>query len=320
MRIGLYRDLAVGADQAGAETWVNPRVAVSRARVGAPPDVLNPAGQDWGLPPFNPHALRDEGYRSFIELVSTNMRAAGGLRIDHVMALQHLYWIPQGGKPQDGAYVRYPMEDLVGILALESHRHRCLVVGEDLGTVPENFRQRMAAAGILSYRVLFFEQDAATGRFLPPHQYPALAVSVAGNHDLATLRGWWLGRDLEVKERLGLLSQPGEAARQREARQQDKVRLLEALGQAQLSADDAAEPDVETLVMRIHRFLAQTNSGLALAQIDDLTGEVDPVNVPATSGEYPNWRRRLSMTLEELASSWSFRECTRIFRDERPGR
>jgi 4-alpha-glucanotransferase len=320
MRIGLYRDLAVGSDQAGAETWVNPRVVVSRARVGAPPDVLNPAGQDWGLPPFNPHALREEGYRSFIDLVRTNMRWAGGLRIDHVMALQQLYWIPEGGKPQDGAYVRYPIDDLVGILALESHRNRCLIVGEDLGTVPENFRERMSAAGILSYRVLFFEQEGATGRFLAPGEYPALAVSVAGNHDLATLRGWWVGRDLEMKERLGLLSQPGEAAQQRETRQRERVRLLEALRRAQLLPSDDVEPDLETLVGRVQRFLARTNTCLALAQIDDLTGEVDPINVPATSDEHPNWRRRLSMTLEELASSPSFRECTRTFREERPER
>jgi glycogen operon protein len=155
MAIGLYRDLAVGADRDGAETWSNPHAVVSGAQVGAPPDIHNPAGQDWGLPPFNPRALREEGYRSFIELVRANMRHAGGLRIDHVMALQHLYWVPRGSTPADGAYVAYPLDDLVGILALESRRHQCLVVGEDLGTVPEGFRERMAAANILSYRVLF---------------------------------------------------------------------------------------------------------------------------------------------------------------------
>jgi 4-alpha-glucanotransferase len=150
MAIGLYRDLAVGADPSGAETWASQRAVVSGAQVGAPPDIYNTAGQDWGLPPFHPRALRDEAYASFIELVRANMRHAGGLRIDHVMALQHLYWVPKGQSPASGAYVRYPLDDLVGILALESHRNRCLVVGEDLGTVPEGFRERMAAAGILS--------------------------------------------------------------------------------------------------------------------------------------------------------------------------
>ena len=222
MAVGLYRDLAVGADRAGAETWVNDAAVVSGAQVGAPPDIYNPAGQDWGLPPFHPRALREEAYRSFVELVRANMRHAGGLRIDHVMGLQHLYWVPQGQKPSEGAYVRYPLDDLVGILALESHRHRCLVVGEDLGTVPEGFRERMAEANILSYRVLFFEQDIETGAFVPPQAYPALALAVVGSHDLPTLRGWWEGRDLDIKERLGLF--PGcrrgqAAARDPRARQ-----------------------------------------------------------------------------------------------------
>jgi 4-alpha-glucanotransferase len=316
MAIGLYRDLAVGAAQAGAETWINPQVVISGARVGAPPDILNPAGQDWGLPPFNPHALREEGYRSFIELVRANMRCAGGLRIDHVMALQQLYWIPQGGTPREGAYVNYPMDDLVAILALESHRNHCFLVGEDLGTVPENFRERMASAGILSYKVLFFEQDRATERFLAPDDYPPLSLSVTGNHDLATLRGWWLGRDVDVKERLGLLSRAGEAARQRQERRRDKDRLLEALRRAQVWVHEG-EPELETLVALVYCFLARTHSCLALVQLDDLTDELDAVNVPATSAEHPNWRRRLSLSLGELASARRFQQITQILQDER---
>ena len=223
MAVGIYRDLAVGADRAGAETWADAAAVVSDAQVGAPPDIHNPAGQDWGLPPFHPRALRAERYQAFIELVRANMRHAGGLRIDHVMGLQHLYWVPQGQKPSAGAYVRYPIEDLVGILALESHRHQCLVVGEDLGTVPVGFRERMAEANILSYRVLYFEQEPKTSAFLPPSAYPTPAVAVIGSHDLPTLRGWWEGRDLDLKERLGLFPQPGEAARQRQARERDQT-------------------------------------------------------------------------------------------------
>jgi 4-alpha-glucanotransferase len=184
MAVGLYRDLAVGADRAGAETWADAATVVSGAQVGAPPDIHNPAGQNWGLPPFHPRALREEGYRSFVELVRANMRHAGGLRIDHVMGLQHLYWIPEGKPPSGGAYVQYPIEDLVGILALESHRHHSLVVGEDLGTVPEGFRERMAQANILSYRTLFFEQNMETGDFLAPEEYPRRALAVVGSHDL----------------------------------------------------------------------------------------------------------------------------------------
>ena len=230
MAVGLYRDLAVGADRAGAETWVNDAAVVSGAQVGAPPDIFNPAGQDWGLPPFHPRALREEAYRSFVELVRANMRHAGGLRIDHVMGLAASVLGAAGTDSRSqGAYVRYPLDDLVGILALESQRHRCLVVGEDLGTVPEGFRERMAAANILSYRVLFFEQDIETGEFDPPESYPPLALAVVGSHDLPTLRGWWEGRDLDIKERLGLFPGAGEARRQRETRERDKRQLVTAL-------------------------------------------------------------------------------------------
>jgi malto-oligosyltrehalose trehalohydrolase/4-alpha-glucanotransferase len=316
MAVGLYRDLAVGADRAGAETWTNARTVISGAQVGAPPDIFNPAGQNWGLPPYSPKALREERYRSFIELVRANMRHAGGLRIDHVMALQHLYWVPQGQSPADGAYVEYPMDDLIGILALESHRHRCLVVGEDLGTVPEGFRERMSEADILSYRVLFFEQDGETGAFLPPAAYPPLAMAVVGSHDLPTLRGWWEGRDIELKEELGLFPDLEEPARQRNLRQRDRAQLLSALREEGLIASQG-EPDVRELARAAHAFLARTPCALAMVQIDDLTDEADPVNVPATSDEHPNWRRRLSMTLEELAARPRFNDVAAIFQAER---
>ena len=319
MAVGLYRDLAVGADRAGAETWANAAAVVSGAQVGAPPDIYNPAGQNWGLPPFHPRALWEEGYRSFIELVRANMRHAGGLRIDHVMGLQHLYWVPQGNPPSAGAFVRYPIEDLIGILALESHRHRCLIVGEDLGTVPEGFRERMAEANILSYRVLFFEREPETGAFLPPSAYPELALAVIGSHDLPTLRGWWEGRDLDLKEQLGLFPEPGEASRQLQMRERDRIQLLEGLRREKLLSDNE-EPDIPTLARAAHVFLARTASVLAMVQIDDLTDEADPVNVPATSDEHPNWRRRLSMTLEELAARPRFNDIAKIFRCERGSR
>jgi 4-alpha-glucanotransferase len=316
MRVGLYRDLAVGADPSGAETWVNPRAVVTGARVGAPPDIYNPAGQNWGLPPFNPRALRAEGYRSFVQLIRANMRCAGGLRIDHVMALQQLYWVPQGGRPQEGAYVRYPLHDLVGILALESHRHRCLVVGEDLGTVPENFRERMAEANILSYRVLLFEQDQKTGEFISPDRYPALSLAVTGSHDLPTLRGWWAGADIELKQGLGLLPGIDEADAQRAARRRDKAALIEALRREGLVPADS-EPRFAELVRAVHAFLARSASALVMAQLDDLSDELEQVNVPGSADEHPNWRRRLSLTLPELAGSTRLAEIAAIFAAER---
>ncbi|MDP9065102.1 MAG: 4-alpha-glucanotransferase, partial [Pseudomonadota bacterium] len=313
MAIGLYRDLAVGADRCGAETWADSSAVVDSAAVGAPPDIYNPPGQNWGLPPLNPRTLRDQAYRSFIDLIRANMRHAGGLRIDHVMALQQLYWVPQGLEPSEGAYVRYPLRDLVGILALESRRQRCLVVGEDLGTVPEGFRERMAAANVLSYRVLFFERD--TDGFLPPDSYPHLALAVAGSHDLPTLRSWWEDADLRLKETLRLFPKSEDARRAWSERGRDRKDLLAALSRAGLPSDPTMT--VELLNQAAHAYLGRSTAALAVAQLDDLTDEATPVNVPTTSQEHPNWRRRLSLSLEELATLPRLDRLADIFRKER---
>ena len=204
---------------------------------------------------------------------------------------------------------------MIGVLALESHRQGCLIVGEDLGTVPEGFRERMVEANILSYRVLFFEQEPQTGAFVRAIAYPKRSLAIVGSHDLPTLRGWWEERDLDPKEELGLFPEPGEAARQRQARKRDRMQFLRALRGEGLLAPDG-EPDIPTLARAAHAFLARTPSVLAMVQIDDLTDEADPVNVPATSDEHPNWRRRLSMTLEELATRPRFIDIAEIFRAE----
>ena len=298
MTVGLYRDLAVGAHPSGAEVWSYPDALSAKASVGAPPDIWNPAGQNWGLPPLQPLAAREQGYRSFIDLIRTNMRYAGALRIDHALALQRLYWIPADHHPRDGAYVTYPTEDLIGILALESHRARCLVIGEDLGTVPKGFRERMAQANILSYRVLFFERDK-TG-FNPPATYPRLSISVVSSHDLPTLRGWWQEADLDLKQTLGLFPKPSDLDFARAKRSEDRDALCALLDD--LGLIDSRPLEIEGLLRAAHRLLARTESLIALFQLDDLTFETDQVNVPATSDEHPNWRRKLSLSLEELAS------------------
>jgi 4-alpha-glucanotransferase len=321
MTIGIYRDLAVGADSAGAETWARPNLVVSSAHVGAPPDILNPAGQDWGLPPFNPHALRNEAYSGFIDLVRANMRHAGGLRIDHVMGLQHLYWIPEGRAPSEGAYVSYSMDDLIGILALESRRHGCLVVGEDLGTVPEGFRERMEAAGILSYRVLFFEFDA-DGAFVQPQEYPPLALATPGSHDLATLRGWWEAHDIELKSRHGLYPSADEERGQHDQRAKERMALLHALEAAGLGLPDldATGPFRPDLADAVHAFLARTRAGLAMVQLDDLTDERNQVNLPGTTDQHPNWRRKQSLGLEELSANPRVQALAHILSSARPPR
>ncbi|SNB61574.1 4-alpha-glucanotransferase [Arboricoccus pini] len=335
LEIGLYRDLAVGADAGGAETWIDPSVVVAGAHAGAPPDIFNPNGQDWGLPPFNPRALRLEAYRSFIQLVSANMRHAGGLRIDHVLGLQRLWWVPAGKSARHGAYMTYPFDDLAAILALESHRHRCLVVGEDLGTVPEGFRAKMADYGILSYKLLFFEQDSA-GNYLPPAAYASAAMATVSSHDLPTLAGWWAAEDIKIREDRHLYSDPEEGPRQRRQREADKAALLAALSQAGLmtgdrrtrglsvqggqdggstagaelqSGQDPATPvDPDDLSLAVHSFLGRSHSAIAMVQVDELMRETAQVNLPATTDQYPNWRRKAAMTLEELEESGWARE------------
>ncbi|MDN5872267.1 MAG: 4-alpha-glucanotransferase [Nitrococcus sp.] len=320
MSIGLYRDLAVGADSAGAEIWSAPNVVIASAHVGAPPDILNPAGQDWHLPPFNPHALRRQGYAEFVDLIRSSMRHAGGLRIDHVMGLQHLYWIPTGQSPAQGAYVSYPLDDLLGILALESQRQRCIVVGEDLGTVPEGFRERMSAAGVLSYRVVLFE-CREDGSFLGPEEYPALALATIGSHDLATLRGWWEERDIDLKEEKALYPSAGEARKQRERRSQERTQLLRALRNAGLALSEGFNGNSRydaPLAAAVHEFLAGTRSGIAVAQLDELTDERDQVNLPATTDQYPNWRRKQSLPLELMAADPRVQTLAGILSKARP--
>ena len=299
--IGLYRDLAIGDDPYGADTWSAPASYITGASVGAPPDLLNRQGQNWGLTAYSPVALQTQAFQPFIAALRANMRHAGALRIDHVMGLKQLYLIPDGTGAEHGAYIRYPFEDMIRILALESRRHRCLVVGEDLGTVPRAFRPRMARANIMSCRILMFER-AAGDRFKPPSAYPPLAAAAAGTHDLPPLKSWWLGADIREREALG--HYPSAAARHRDeaARALDQQRLLAALKRqkllpAGLGPDDAWD---ERLIEAVHRFLALTPSMLMLVQAEDLLGIETMVNLPGTLDEHPNWRRRLPVSLGEL--------------------
>ncbi len=299
LELGFCRDLAVGAAPDGAEAWAEgPRLAQGIS-IGAPPDPLGPQGQVWGLPPFDPHRLQADGYRNLADLYRVNMRHAGALRIDHVMGLARLFWVPEGADGSDGAYVAYPLDDLLGELALESTRARCLVIGEDLGTVPEGLRETLAKADVLSYRVLPFERDGP--RFRPPAAYPPLAWACVATHDLPPLAGWWDG--LDIAERLDLkLMTPAEADAARAERDADKHALIEALMDAKLLAaeSDPAATLTPELAAAIHAYVAATPSVLAVAQVEDLAGERTAVNLPGTDRERPNWRRRIVAPLEEV--------------------
>jgi 4-alpha-glucanotransferase len=296
--------LAIGAAANGADAWSAQDVIVTRASVGAPPDPFNMLGQDWGTPPLHPLTLRDMAYEPFIAIVRANMRHCGALRIDHAMGLFHLFWIPPGELPAAGGYVKYPFEDLLGILALESHRNRCVVIGEDLGTVPEGFRERMAEMNILSYKVLYFEKDG--DRFKRPREYPQLALACVATHDLATLTGFWNGTDIALKEQIGLYPKPEDAGNERAGRSHDRWLLLQALAAEKLlpAAIDPDDPDgtplTPALAAAIHGYLARSPACVMMVQIDDLMEEPEQINLPGTVDERPNWRRRLSMTADRL--------------------
>jgi 4-alpha-glucanotransferase len=293
--VRLYCDLAVGVELNGADAWADQSGIVTGASLGAPADPLNTAGQNWGLAPLSPVALRLRAYQSFIALLRANMRNAGILRVDHVMALRRAFWIPRGAPASEGAYVTYPFEEMLGTLARESARNRCAVVGEDLGTVPEGFRERMQAADALSSRVLYFERDWNDGPFRAPEQYPRLAAASIGTHDLPTLAGWWLG-DRSAGEDRGrdrfLLADALERAG-----------TIHAAGAARLR-DDAHSGGtsgvVPELATAVHTFLGKVPSTLTVIAIEDVLHETGAVNVPGTFDEHPNWRRKRSLLLERM--------------------
>ncbi len=299
LALGFYRDLAVGAAPDGAEAWSNQDALMLGVSVGAPPDPFAAAGQIWSLPPPDPMAIRRDGYASLHELLVANMRHAGALRIDHVMGLQRLFVVPDGASGADGAYVNYPRADLLAQVALQSHRSRCLVVGEDLGTVPEGMSAALAQAKILSYSVLWFQRSGEA--ILPAAAWRPFAAACVSTHDLPTLVGWWDGADIAEKRALGLLA---EAAARHAAivRAQEKSMLLTLLRGDGLLADDVdIGQDMPTAVAAaVHGFVCATPSLLALVQADDLAGACEAVNLPGTDRERPNWRRRLDIDVVDL--------------------
>ncbi len=304
MGLGLYCDLAVGVNEGGSETWTEPSAYALGMHVGAPPDALNALGQNWGLPPLNPARLQAGRYQPFIETLRANMRHAGALRLDHVMGLMRLFWI----SPTGGSYVSYPLDDLLGILALESHRHRCMVIGEDLGNVAPRMREAMHERALLSYRPLFFERGH-DGSFRAPEEWPAEALAVVSTHDLPTLRGFWSGEDIELQARLHLYPSEQVHGQQVMARSADRAQLLLALDREGLlppgtTVHPTSLPEsTPAFADAVYAFLARTPSLLVGVQLEDVTQQLLQVNVPGTGEDvFPNWRRKLSLEVEELAT------------------
>ncbi len=326
MAIGLYRDLAVGANSGGSEVWSWQSIfaiANGGASTGAPPDELNLLGQDWGLPPLVPHRLRAAGYAPFIDVLRANMKHAGALRIDHAMGLMRLFWVPPDTPATEGAYVHYPFEDMLGLVARESQDNACLVIGEDLGTVPEGFRARLFEAGVLSYHPLMFERYP-DGQFRLPADMPRQALVAASTHDLPTLAGFWRGIDLAVRTQLMLF--PSDALRLRliTERNWDRGRLLWALERAGLlpagmGKDPAALPELTPAVIAaIHAYLARSPAMLLVVQPEDLFGLTEQINVPGTlEDQHPNWQRKLPVPVEDWDRAEEFQRCIAALAAER---
>ena len=323
MPIGIYNDLALGAERTGAEIWMYQSVMALDADCGAPPDAFAPQGQNWGLPPVNPVALRPSRYELLIQLLRKNMRFGGAIRLDHVMALCRLFWIPKGKSASEGTYVHYPFEDLLAIIALESHRSKTVVIGEDLGTVPDWVREQLTKARVLSYRVFYFERRG-DGSWKSPGEYPQQALAVAGTHDLPTLTGFWSGEDLQLRAGLGAF--PDDASRRQatEERQRDKGRMLAALKQEGLlpsgMSDDAATVPAMTpaLCRAIHAYLARTPAWLVLANLEDGLEEISQTNLPGTVENHPNWRRKYASRVDNLIDDERLLELGATLRSIRP--
>lgn len=326
MRLGLYLDLAVGDAPDGAATWGDQALMVTGARIGAPPDGFNIAGQDWGLSPLSPAELRARALEPYRAILEDVMRHAGALRLDHAMGIRQLFFIPSGHPAIEGTYLRYPLHDMLGALAAASRHCESVIIGEDLGTVPEGFREMMSEAEIQSYRLLYFERLDHGLR--PPEDYPARALACLSTHDLPPLVGWWLGDDVALQRRLGFMDE-AMAETELSRRRDDQRRLLEQLVDERLVAEAEARaltshaPDAATvarLAPVLHRHLARAPSRLFAVRLEDLAGERLAVNVPGTVDEHPNWQRRLGLALEELPDSGLFRDIAGAVAAERPKR
>jgi 4-alpha-glucanotransferase len=280
--IAVMQDLPIGVDPAGADAWMWQDVFAQGVSIGAPPDKFNTGGQDWGLPPLIPWKLRSSGYEPFIQTIRATLRHAGGLRIDHVLGLFRLFWVPRGLGPARGAYVRYSADELLSIVALESHRANAFIVGEDLGTVEQGVPEKLQRRGILSYRVFWFETD-------PPEKWPEIALSAISTHDLPTVAGMWSGSDLEAQRKLGLNPNEADTKKSRD--------LLKT------NAGVLARDTLKDVVLKTHAALGRAPSRVISAQLDDALALEERPNMPATScDQWPNWSIALPKTLEEIQS------------------
>jgi 4-alpha-glucanotransferase len=320
MEIGLYHDLAVATDSCGADLWAHRKFFVNGCRVGAPPDDFSPNGQDWSFPPPDARVHRASGYRLYRASIRKIVAHGGALRIDHVMRLFRLFWIPDGLEARDGAYVRDYAVDLMRILALESVRAENVIIGEDLGTVTDEIRDMLSRFGILSYRLFYFEKHSRDGAFRASAEYPRQALVSSATHDLPTLAGFWLGRDIEARRAAGLADEQGYRG-QIHDRRREKQGMLDALHSERLLPEhfERNAENVPDLNGELHNaiigFLARMPSMILLLNQEDFTKETEQQNLPGSTAEYPNWRRKMKVGIEDLRSS-AAQPFAKMFRDQ----
>lgn len=300
VKLGIYGDLAVGVARGSADTWLNRQDYCMDLSVGAPPDPLGPTGQNWDLPPLNPLMLKHTGYEKFAHLLRENMRLYGVLRIDHVMALCRLWWVLNGKTADFGAYVHYDAEVMFAILALESRRNRCVIIGEDLGTVPDEARHLLNRYQVFSYKVMYFSKG--WNGFQLPEEYPEQAITVISTHDVAPLAGYWTGKDLDTMFKLGTLPDAAAFQTALDEREHDKADLLDKLKETGCLGTDVQMPAKadETLLAALHKYGALSRSKLYAVQLENLLGVIDNLNVPGVTEGYPNWAQKMPVSLEDF--------------------
>ena len=314
MRIGMITDLAVGMDRGGSHAWSRQDDVLLKLSLGAPPDKINGQGQDWGLTAFSPQALARTGYEPFIATLRAALRHAGGVRIDHVMSLMRLWVIPEGANSLEGAYLRYPLDDLLKLVALESHRHRAVVIGEDLGTVPPEFRVRLAERGIAGMDVLWFERDQHGG-FRSPQNWRSHAVGMTTTHDLPTVAGWWSGTEIDARAACGFVA---DLQAEREAREQDRARLWDAFENENVTEKKAPPADQpQEAVDAAIAFVAGAASPLSLIPVEDILSLAEQPNLPGTVDEHPNWRRRFERPAAEMLQTPDAKRRLGLLRERR---
>ncbi|TAN45346.1 MAG: 4-alpha-glucanotransferase [Nitrospirae bacterium] len=317
MSVGLYHDLAIGSSGGGSDDWAHQDVIAFDVDVGAPPDGFNPKGQNWGFPPIKPESLIETGYEFLVQTLRRNMKHGGAIRIDHALGIFRLFWIPGGTEASAGAYVRYPSEDILRIIALESMRNKTIVIAEDLGTVGDDIKERLMSFKMLSYRLLYFERNYPDPSFRQPEAYPSMALCAVTTHDLPTLSGYWQGRDIMLRNKLGLYRD--EDAMKADLLDREKIRklLIEALNSKDIRMEETDEM-TEELCLAVYEYLSKSPSKLLSVSLDDITGARDQQNMPGVTTAYPSWMRKTLLTVDELKSVSIVRRLSHIF--EKDGR